>query len=240
MSLVPATPPPPDPRDWLDLYLDGLLSPGDRAAFERALRADPALRAELELQGRFDAAIRASFTVDVPPAPAGEPASKATPHGPRPRLDWLRAAAAIAVLAVGAGGAWWYVTRTRRTLASAYADDVARGLKAVEPCTSAEELARYTRERLGAAVMINVPEGLTLIGWDHTHRVFSDHTLTLFARYHGQPLVLFLDRASEDRDVPDSASGCQVAKRIVGDVMIVELRTSGTPCLLARFSAPGR
>ncbi len=43
MSPTPSIPLPPDPRDWLDLYLDGLLSPGDRAAFERLAAQDPSL-----------------------------------------------------------------------------------------------------------------------------------------------------------------------------------------------------
>lgn len=245
MSPTPSIPLPPDPRDWLDLYLDGLLSPGDRAAFERLAAQDPSLRAHVDLQARLDASIQGQFRVHAPPAPAPSTPREAPPAlrplAPLARLAGLRLVAAGVVLAAaGAGGLWWHSTRTERALSRSYADDVARGLTPAEPCATPDDFARYVQEHLGTDLRVRLPEGLTLIGWDRTHRVFSDDTLTLFARYKGEPLVVYLDRAGADRDVPDRIDGCQVSKKLAGGVMIVEVRTASTPCLLPRFDAPGR
>lgn len=245
MSQTPSISLPSDPRDWLDLYLDGLLSPSDRAAFERLAAQDPSLRAQVDLQARLDASIRHAYRIDAPPAPAPstprEAAPAPQPMAPLARLAGLRLAAAVVVLvAAGAGGFWWHSTRTERALSRSYADDVARGLAAAEPCSSPEEFARYVREHLGTDLSLRLPEGLTLIGWDRTHRVFSDDTVTLFARYKGEPFVVYLDRASADREVPDRIGGCPVSKKLAGGVMIVEVRTASTPCFLARFDAPAK
>src|SRR3712207_2454426 len=54
-----------NPNDLLDLYLDGMLTGPERAAFERSVAADPTLRAAVEAQSRIDQSLGRAF---APPA----------------------------------------------------------------------------------------------------------------------------------------------------------------------------
>lgn len=51
-----------NPREMLDMYLDGLLQGEQLASFERALAGDPELRREVELAGRVEASLRTNFS----------------------------------------------------------------------------------------------------------------------------------------------------------------------------------
>jgi anti-sigma factor RsiW len=56
----------PKPDELLEAYLDGLLDAAQRQAFAEALRTDPQLRRQVELQARIDGALERLFHVEAP------------------------------------------------------------------------------------------------------------------------------------------------------------------------------
>lgn len=96
---------PPREEDLLR-FVDGTLPADDAAALARALAADPALAARVEADRAVAAALNAAFAPvldeDVPPRLL----AAARPHRARAR-HWLRAAAAVVLLTIGAAGGWF-------------------------------------------------------------------------------------------------------------------------------------
>jgi anti-sigma factor RsiW len=88
-------------------YLDGELSPPDRAALEARLGADAALRAELAGLRAADAAARAGFAAMLK-APVPLSLVAGLRHAPPPRRmpPWAAIAASIALVAFGAIGGY--------------------------------------------------------------------------------------------------------------------------------------
>jgi hypothetical protein len=99
-----------NPREMLELYLDGMLDESQRAAFERAMAGDADLRREVELAGRVEASLRTSFARERIglDSPAGNVRASERPGvagfvGPRGMPAARFGVAAAILLALGAG-----------------------------------------------------------------------------------------------------------------------------------------
>lgn len=155
----------------------------------------------------------------------------------------MRVAALIAITLSGYF-AYFYITslpqptapRPFITPALAYQNEVSAGMRPYEVCTTPEAFATYTKDRLGTALNVQPLPGLTLIGWNYGQRVFSDQTVSLLATYEGKPVVILMDKAKCGR--PTSApTELAESSRVVGGVLLHELRPQGTPSVLDQFSA---
>lgn len=213
---------PPDPVQWLDAYVDGLLGDAERAEFESFMSREPALADAVALQRRIDAEIRAAL---APPAPASLPvadALAATVPFQRPRaaslptprsaqqpaqrsvLARIRPWALAAGLALAAVGA--YVVAQRQAAgdvkyvepADLYARLKSTGFTPEFVCTTDAEFAGAVQARLGTPLAL-APEGragVQLVGWAYGNtyegRIVGPDTLVLMTRLDGTHDVLVL------------------------------------------------
>jgi hypothetical protein len=243
----------------LERYLDGQLDERERRVFEKSLATDPVLREHLELQTRIDSSLKrhlspsAQFVlehpVETPPA-----TSSASLRGQRSggrgkerspaQVSWLRIAAVVAIVMSGYllymnVISPWRMNQpriaARITPAAAYAREVQDGMQPYAVCTTSEAFAEFTRDRLGTALEIGPVEGLTLIGWNYTHRVFSNDTITMLATYIDQPVVILMDHA-EHAGAPGCSGEFDEESRTVGGIFLHEVRPKGVPSLLAHFA----
>lgn len=236
------TPPPPSPES-LDAYLDGTLEGADLAAFEAALAADPALRAEVDLQRRIDGALRHGFALPEPAIPMLAPAPVPVPAPARARRYWtaprLLAAAAI-VLLVG-GFTTFGLARhlaADHPLVSVYRTNVARGLKPAWVCDTDEQLVAYLESKYGRALTVRGGEGVHLIGWTSCAAI-SPYTAVLMTRVEGEPVLVLVDTASADHDLSlPWLSGLHLYRRELGGMVLYELTPRSAPALLDRFAQP--
>ncbi len=234
------------PRDWhamLDLYVDGLLSADDAAAFESRLRVDSSLRGLLDAQRRIDASLKTQFAV---PAGAGAAAGQhpwtvAVKPGKTilARIGWLRIAAMVAIVALAG-----VVFGMRHFAATAYPTEspiaayqsiVHGGFRPYEECTTDEEFAKYTEQYLGKALQVQPFNGLMLVGWDNRHNVMSIETDALLAKVNDTQVVVFMDKAEHSRRLPSKGEGLNVFKREVAGVVLVEVSPLSEPKILSRF-----
>lgn len=211
----------------IDAYLDGLMSPEERAAFEASMRADPALAAEVALQSRIDASIRAQLG----PAPeAGAVGLRGTIPWHRRRLVWMSAAAAVLL------GASVYVNLSNRAPAMRrvgadrlYAQLIAGGYTPQWRCETDEQFVGEVRSRLGAGVLVPMgTPGVEIVGWAYADMALgtpiSEHTMVLLTRVENDEVVLLLDRERDDRKVAVPAdSGLHVFRREVGGLVVYEV-----------------
>lgn len=107
-----------NPHDHIDDYVDGLLSPAERARFERALDADATLRTEVAAVEDLKARAAALPSTATPSPDLWDRIATEldqTPQRPR-RWPWVAAGAvaalaAVMLLSVAAGGLWaWWPT----------------------------------------------------------------------------------------------------------------------------------
>lgn len=92
----------------IDAYADNELDPADRAEVERILADEPDARARLEDIRRQKAALKQAFgaVIDEPVPAALQTAARKAPRPIGLPAPWQALAAALAMLAIGAGGGW--------------------------------------------------------------------------------------------------------------------------------------
>ncbi len=216
----------------LEAYVEGSLGAAERAAFERDMLRDPALRAEVETQQRIDDRLRAIF---APPVPAGAPGAP-----PRPVAPWTRLALGLAAaLALAAAGAYWAGLLGRGpgdTRADAlYARLVRTGFEPAWVCGDDAEFVAYTRDTFGQAFTIEPAPGVELLGWTYCSGVLGDGAGVLLATVGGDRAIVIVDRSGNDRRVPvDAGSGLRVFRARAGGAVLYEVTPRDSPALLPR------
>ncbi len=243
----------PDTTDRIARYLDGLLTGPDLAAFERAMETDADLRREVEMQERVDQSLRRVMPytpreirfdgVGAPAAPPARPELRPVPaEGPTPhareraapsslpwrRLRWYAAAAAVLLVAAVTVN---ILTRERVPLVApdrVYTRLVEGGFKPEFVCTTDEAFAKAVRDQFGQALVARAADGLALLGWAYGNqyegRVVGFRSLVLLTRVDGEPVVVLMDRASEDRSLSVPAgSGLRLFRKRIGDLVCYEI-----------------
>ncbi len=241
----------------IDRYLDGLLSAAERADFERQLKSDPALAAELDLQQRIDSSLRGRF---APPAvieaTTAAKMNRAASNRPMRIGAGLAAAAAIAI----AGYVAWPTARQLLGLGGrkgptpihfvqvgageAYRTQVDSGMKPEWVCKDDAEFAATLEKAVGESLVVAAAPGLDVIGWsynpiegDKSRGVFSGYTMYLLTRVEGEPVVVMIDRTAYDKPVEvDSDSGLHVFRRQIGGAVFYEVSPLEAPKVLERFT----
>lgn len=88
-------------------------------------------------------------------------------------------------------------------------------------CTEPAEFVKTIKDRFGTGLgMTETPEGIEILGWAYASpyegRVVGDKTLIMMARVHGAPVLVFIDKLSEDRSLADP--GAQMGNWTGGDI----------------------
>ncbi len=194
--------------ETLERYLDGSLSAPELAAFEAELARSPGLRADVDLQRRLDAALRASFTPG--PAPLLTTAEAREPAPIKSRFRWTRertmfaALAAMLLIAVGIQGYMWLSGAgqpDRPTLAQTYLDLVSHGFKPSEQCTTRDKFAKWMESRYSVPLApVQDRSDVQLVGWSYSNNI-SSYTGLLLATVEGKPVVVALDSTQNQNAV---------------------------------------
>lgn len=207
-----------DPASLLDAYLDGVLSPAERAEFEAALRNRPDLRAQVEAQGMIDASIHR--------VAAWEPAERARRvRGPR----WYAAAAGI-LLAVAAA-LWFLAPRLIETrVESLYRTTLATGFQPQMECTTDEQFRAWVWQnyRQGLAPAPDHP-GVEFVGWTYSD-ILGPYSAVLLAREHGREVLVLMQRVERVKGYEPMGpifSGLRMRRRDVGMLRLYEVSRVG-------------
>jgi hypothetical protein len=252
MPHMPHMPPlPPELAEQVELYLDGLLDASQREALEARMRTDEQLRKHVDELRAMDAAIgsslRSTFAPQAVPLPAtaslsldqtAQPA--ATSRTLLQRIGWLRIAAAILL-----AGAAIFTLHMRQQYATpllspqkAYRNIVDAGFRPYVVCTGEQEFIDYTHRFLGVGLRVKPFDGLVLIGWNKDGDIFSEHTDSLLATVDGKQVIVFMDKQSNKRSLPKSASGLNIFQRDLAGITLVEVTPLSEPKLLNNFEQP--
>lgn len=221
----------------LERYCDGELSPEHVGAFEQLLDKNAALRGQVELQRRVDAALCGLF--------GEERLTDALPL-PRPpafRLGRVIAVAAVLLIAILLGVAYLQFGDSGRSPASypqltmqAYYDEaIAASFEPGWVCENDEQFAGAFDDRFDQPMLAGaLPDGVELLGLGYG-RVLSSRTVTVYARVHGRPVLLFVDRAARPLPTEPLSDGLYRYHRELGGVAIYEVSPLSRPHLLEHF-----
>jgi anti-sigma factor RsiW len=229
----------------IDAYLDGLMLPEEAAAFERRMAAEPGLRAEVELQRKIDAWLRATM---MPPAAkeisAGAMASAGDDAGlPIPMRrgvpGWLKVAAVIAILSVSAwvvGARPWEnwgarapSTFTANAVLKRIQDE---GFKPEWVCDTDAKFLAYTKEKLGIQFLVKPAAGVQLVGWSYAPGLLSEAAQVLLVKAGGQDVIVAMGPRGEDREVRVEGSELHVHRKVYRGVVMYEITKLDHPVVL--------
>ncbi|CAG1004412.1 hypothetical protein PHYC_03140 [Phycisphaerales bacterium] len=235
MTVPPSNPGRAGGIDPVDAYLDNLMTPDERAAFERRLARDADLRELIELQKQIDGSLVRQLPYRAPtPAPAAIPISRAAGIS-WTRIRWIGAIAAIVALAFITV---LYVTQPPalkfRAPDLVYRDFDAAGWKPAWVCKDDREFAEMVSFYLDSAVVVPLDTpGVTLAGWsladqfDHGKPIgtpMSQQTLALLTKVDGKNVLVLMDRLSSDRKMRVSAdSGLFLHRRELNGLVLYEV-----------------
>jgi hypothetical protein len=241
----------------LESFLDGTLAGEDLAAFRARLRADPSLRAQVDLQQRADEALRRLFH-SVPSAAgvAGLPSDAATrpmPESPPARRPQWRLALLAAALLLAAGLIFYFGPygpggrpfapapagagggSPRPSTEDYFRSVVDAGFQPMWTCKDDAEFRKTTLDRLGVPILFRPDPAVVLVGWAYGRTPMSDDTSVLLARVDGREVVVLMDRSESQCRTVREAAGLHVFKRTLAGVIMYEISPRETPALLGRF-----
>jgi len=245
---------PPTPSPWnarVEEYLDGAMNPEDRHEFEAQLARDGSLREQVELHGRIDQSLGRLFEE----ASAHRLTGAASDHGamrlaagrgsrPRSRMAWYGAAAALLLVALGV---WMFWPRPAAepsparfvSAQQAYISIGARGFTPQWVCESDQEFAAAVETRLGQALVVPLATpGVEVRGWSYGNPrdgfTLSTGTMILMARVENDDILVFMDRAENDRGLKldDDPCNMKIFRKQVGGIVLYEVTTREAPAVL--------
>lgn len=251
----------------IERHLDQQLQGEEQARFQQMIQDDEQLGAQLALQKRIDSAVQQMFepgeaearvlgrmkaSILEASAERTEPATARRSAVRRP----LRSRLAIAaVLALGAVGVWSiyhqvrdmlptrprdpYAPQPWRSLETVYRDTVKAGFEPDWVCRTDEVFAETLQARFGQPLLLaqSTPD-VAAMGWSYCNNI-SPKTIYLLARVRGEPVIVLIDRADQDKgQEPPRRKGLYIFRRQIGQLVLYELTPLSSPGLLDSFYIP--
>jgi len=237
----PSPPPQPGPDDRLDAYLDGLLDPDAREAFEREADQSAPLQDAVSLQKRIDDSLRQGFAGHAlvpPPLPA--PAPLLLPK--RWRIG--RPLAMAAMLALVFAGVWslWLsdLVNGAEPLSKVYYSLVDTGFEPGWVCETDDEFALSFAKHIRQPLLLADAGGLEALGLSYNYALGSK-TVMLLAKVDQQPVVVFVGQANRVTEPPRAGSwSMSLFERTVGGAVLYELSPFDEPRVIPHFYAVDR
>jgi hypothetical protein len=244
--MMPHPPPDPASTDRIDAYLDGAMAAPERAAFEKDIASNPALGEQVALQRHIDSRLRDLF---APPAAPSLPAAQPT-RAVAGRIGfplWAKAAAAIALVAIGA---WLAVARPwegllKPALAASSADSVLKQLvsdenfKPVWVCDNDQKFLTYTKDKLGVSFLVRPDSGVQLVGWTYKAGLLENTAQILLVRAEGKELMVAMGPKGDDRTqhtVPGSP--LHITRKVYKGVVMYEISPLDHPVVVNSIQEP--
>ena len=236
----------------LDLYLDGLLSGAELAAFEEQMKRDPALAAQVDAQRRIDDSLR---RVMIAPQAPSAPAAAGESYSLRPTLfsrmrrsPWV-AIAAVLIISVSVWRVWdvYYARPTQespypiatapRTMDTIYQVEKSRGFKPMWKCETDKEFATTFWKSLGAALTFrDAPPNVASLGLSYGNTVgLSPNTVYMLFKIDGREVIVFIDKISSDQKPKLSMPGLNLFRRETGQFVLYELTPLDKPQVFDKF-----
>jgi hypothetical protein len=145
------------------------------------------------------------------------------------KTAWIGIAAAVVLAAVT-----WYSTRPpapvfqQLTPETIYARMEARDFAPEVVCTTSEDFYAFMMKRFRQPMVPATVANVQLLGWGYSDAysgsMLSLNAVVLLAKAEGEPVVVVMDRRSEDRGVKlDPASGLNLFRRELGSVVLYEI-----------------
>jgi hypothetical protein len=242
---MPNLPEKPDDSSWLEKYLDSAPDSPERAEADRAMSSNRQMQLELQLQRQIEESLKRLFVPSAAPAdllarlqaptPLAQPATK-------PRRNWAKiAVAAIAVSLIWGFLIWQFLPSRRPVieyknlpLATIYDQTVASGFQPYWVCKDPHEFASTFFTRQGQGLLLaDMPAGTKMEGLAYTGGI-SPSTTTMLARTDGQPIMIFVDRASADihPELPKTETKLHLFRKELGPLVLYELTPLNHPTVM--------
>lgn len=242
----------PDDSSWLEKYIDSAPDSPERAETDRAMSSNRQMQQELQLQRQIEESLKRLFVPSAAPADLLAKLQSPTPlarSATQPRRNWAKLALAATAVSLVWGFLIWrflphsqplgnshyssgynsYATMAydpNLPLSAIYERSVANGFLPGWVCNDPHEFAStfFSRQGQGLLLASDMPavtkmEGLTYCGG------ISPNTTTMFARTDGQPIMVFVDRASSDThpELPKTETKLHLFRKELGPLVMYEL-----------------
>ena len=236
----------------LDLYLDGLLSGAELAAFEEQLKRDPPLAAQVQAQRHIDDSLRrvmiAPETPGVPSAAPGSYSLRPSLFARMRRSPWV-AIAAVLIIGVSVWRVWdvYYAHPTQdppypiatapRSMDTIYQVEKSRGFKPMWKCETDKEFATTFYKNLGSALTFrNPPANVDSLGLSYGNTVgLSPRTVYMLFKIDGREVIVFIDKKSSDQNPKLSTPGMNLFRREAGEFVLYEMTPLEKPQAFDKF-----
>ena len=242
---------PSSQSEQLHAYLEDRLAPEERAAFEKQLKNNKSLQAELELQEKIDASLKRSFIAPKPsidflahlgaesPQPKVIPASSsAAGKNKNIKLAWAAIAASISLVVLS-----WNLTSSNNgsryqkiAMQEVYEQSVESGFKPKWVCEDDHQFAKTFQERQGQALLLKPIPGGSMVGLSYL-RGLSWDTTTMLAKVNGKPVLVFIDRLERDTHPkpPSRWSGLHLFRKELSGLVLYEVTPWDAPHVMGAF-----
>lgn len=224
----------------LDDYLANEMTGESKRTFEFMLESRPELRRKLELQREIDRSLLKTCEAPAELADRAVMAAVAsdeckTRPSARPN-KWMRRLAIAAMLLLGVYGAWstwsflkpvptgYAKAQAWRAPMAVYEDTVDAGFKPAWVCKDDEEFIRTVRNSLGQRLAVaDEDKSVRVVGIAYSNTL-STFTLLILAMVDEQPVIVFADKLSKDRQLPPPPSDSMSwNRRELGNLVLYEL-----------------
>ncbi|MCA9232046.1 MAG: hypothetical protein KDA57_15465 [Planctomycetales bacterium] len=220
--------PEPISNEQVDAYLDGLMRPEEREAFELRLREHPGVAKEIELQLRIDEGLKRNYPLEqVSEGRLAEvlgatlAASREETTLVQHRRPWSRAKRA-SMVGLAAALAWVIVAWQLgdgvfeapyfqpQPVAMVYQEVVNRGFEPYYECREDDRFEATFLRRQGLALSLAaMPAGSEMLGLSFAGGL-SRETTAMLCRVDGREVIVFVDRLANDLSIAEQNDASEI------------------------------